>query len=115
MGWAMVSLLLQDAQEWRPWNAIVRTLPFPFDLDARLRRGMTEPEIDARKRALADFWQHVHVNARLFVCRRVGRRIRVAARQPVDENLGGIHRHVQLAPLHAIGHEGAHTHLTVAR
>src|SRR5437016_2731711 len=109
------ALLVENAQEGRPWDAIVGTLPFAFDFDAVLRRGMTEPEIDSRKRALADFGQHVHVNARLFVGRCVGRRIRVAACQAVDGTLGGIHRHVQLAALHAIGHERAHTHLTIAR
>ena len=76
---------------------------------------MAEAGIDPRQRAFADFRQHSHVHRRFFVGRRVRRGIGMAAGQPIDRLLAGIHRHVKFLALHAIGHQRPNPHLAIAR
>ena len=92
-----------------------RTPTLGTDLDPALRRRMAEAPIDARKRALADFRQHVEMNAGFFERRCMGGRVRVTAGEAVHEGLGGVHRHIEFAPLNAIRHKSSHADLTVAR
>ena len=48
------------------WDAVVTALPFAFDFDSELRRGMAEARIPARKRRGAVGVNHFHADTCLF-------------------------------------------------
>src|SRR2546421_5570883 len=97
------------------WNRIVRAFPFPFDLHARLRCRMAKSMVDSRQRAFIHLRQHLHTNGHFFISRGVSRRIGLASGQPIHWRFARIHRHVELLVVDAIGDQGAHADLAVAR
>ena len=48
-------------------QTIIAALPFAFDFDSVLRRGMTEAEIDPRQRIGSLLLQRNHLHRRLFI------------------------------------------------
>ena len=95
IGRAMFLAPSLDLDELTARRSIIRTPPLPFDLDAGLRRRMTESVIDPGQRAVAALRKNLHPDRGLFIGRRVGHRIRMAARQSIDWTFNRVHRHIE--------------------
>ena len=72
-------------------------------------------EVGCHERTRTLVGQYLHLHRGFFIGRRMRDGIRKIAGQPVDRRLAGVHRHVKLFALHAIGDQRPHAHLAIAR
>src|SRR5258706_15328586 len=107
-------LIDSDIHQARAWLLVVRTLPFPLDLHAMLRRRVAKAGISSRQGILSLFAEHLQFYSSFFVGRSMRGRIRVAARKHIDRTFGRVHGHIQLSVVDAICDQRAHAYMASA-